>query len=88
MKKLSLKKLKLERNDLLERNQLKQVFGGYGGSEDDCKGYAKVVCKAVNGSGGTSQSTSYSNSPVTWGEAMTIANNCSNGYSSVTLFGC
>ncbi len=31
MKKLSLKKLKLEASDLLQRNQLKSVFGGYGG---------------------------------------------------------
>jgi len=31
MKKLSLKNLKLEASDLLQRNQLKTVFGGYGG---------------------------------------------------------
>ena len=31
MKKLSLKKLKLEKSDLIERNQLKTVIGGYGG---------------------------------------------------------
>jgi hypothetical protein len=29
MKKLSLKKLKLEASDLLQRNELKTVFGGY-----------------------------------------------------------
>ena len=32
MKKLSLKNLKLEANDMLQRNQLKTVFGGYSGS--------------------------------------------------------
>tara|TARA_R110002049_G_scaffold65035_1_gene170959 strand:+ start:88952 stop:89194 length:243 start_codon:yes stop_codon:yes gene_type:complete len=31
MKKLSLKKLKLEVVDMLQRNELKSVFGGYGG---------------------------------------------------------
>jgi len=31
MKKLSLKKLKLEATDLLQRNELKTVFGGYDG---------------------------------------------------------
>ena len=31
MKKLSLKKLNLEANDMLQRNQLKTVFGGNGG---------------------------------------------------------
>ncbi len=31
MKKLSLKNLKLEANDMLQRNQLKTVLGGYGG---------------------------------------------------------
>lgn len=36
MKKLSLKKLKLEASDMLQRNQLKSVFGGYRGSEETC----------------------------------------------------
>ena len=31
MKKLSLKNLKLEATDMLQRNQLKTVLGGYGG---------------------------------------------------------
>lgn len=31
MKKLSLNKLKLDADDLLQREQLKTVFGGYGG---------------------------------------------------------
>lgn len=31
MKKLSLKNLKLEASDMLQRNQLKSVFGGYSG---------------------------------------------------------
>jgi hypothetical protein len=31
MKKLSLKNLKLDSNDMLQRNQLKSVFGGNGG---------------------------------------------------------
>ncbi|UOY04904.1 hypothetical protein L0P88_13180 [Muricauda sp. SCSIO 64092] len=31
MKKLSLKRLDLNANDLLQREQLKTVFGGYGG---------------------------------------------------------
>jgi len=39
MKKLSLKKLKLESADLLQRNELKTVLGGYGG------GTATAYCK-------------------------------------------
>ncbi len=31
MKKLSLNKMRLEANDMLQREQLKTVFGGYGG---------------------------------------------------------
>ncbi len=42
MKKLSLKNLKLEASDRLERNQLKSVFGGYGGTLE-CR------CKNKNG---------------------------------------
>ncbi len=39
MKKLSLKKLKLESSDLLQRNELKTVFGGnYGGYSCVTKG--------------------------------------------------
>ncbi|GAA3558014.1 hypothetical protein [Snuella lapsa] len=38
MKKLSLKNLKLDANDMLQRNQLKTVFGGDGGTlECRCK---------------------------------------------------
>lgn len=33
MKKLSLKNLKLEANNMLERNQLKTIFGGYGATQ-------------------------------------------------------
>jgi hypothetical protein len=44
MKKLSLKNLKLEANDMLQRNQLKSILGGHGGewcndqctTDDDC----------------------------------------------------
>lgn len=38
MKKLSLKNLKLEASDKLQRNQLKTVYGGYGGTLEsgDC----------------------------------------------------
>ncbi len=36
-KKLSLKNLKLEVNDELQRNQLKSVFGGYGGYGGGCR---------------------------------------------------
>lgn len=40
MKKLSLKNLKLGADDMLQRNQLKTVFGGYSGSgtceDDEC----------------------------------------------------
>ena len=39
MKKLSLKNLKLEANDMLQRNQLKTVLGGYGGSGGGTCGY-------------------------------------------------
>ncbi|WP_136468922.1 hypothetical protein [Flagellimonas onchidii] len=40
MKKLSLKKLNLSKDDLVQKEQLKTVFGGYGGYGgcfDDCK---------------------------------------------------
>ena len=39
MKKLNLKNLKLSKNDMLQRDQLKTVFGGYdggGGSTSSC----------------------------------------------------
>lgn len=36
MKKLSLKKLNLEVNDMLQRNELKSVFGGYGDTGYQC----------------------------------------------------
>ncbi len=36
MKKLSLKNLKLNESNILERNQLKSVFGGYGGYGSSC----------------------------------------------------
>ncbi len=39
MKKLSLKNLKLEANDLLERNQLKSVFGGYSNGNEGINPY-------------------------------------------------
>lgn len=38
MKKLKLKNLKLEGNDILKRNELKNVFGGYGGGYNDHDG--------------------------------------------------
>jgi len=44
MRKLSLKNLKLEASEMLGRNQLKTVLGGYGAQSANCK----VVCK--NGS--------------------------------------
>lgn len=42
MKKLSLKNLKLEANDMLQRNQLKSVFGGYGGYNTGTCAYQNV----------------------------------------------
>jgi len=42
MKKLSLKKLKLESSDLLQRNELKSVFGGYDGGYDS--GWCSDTC--------------------------------------------
>lgn len=56
MRKLSLKNLKLEVNDMLQRNQLKTVFGGYGGygasscSADCTKNGVKstVTCTGTN----------------------------------------
>ncbi|WP_026808949.1 hypothetical protein [Arenibacter latericius] len=63
MKKLSLKNLKLNSNDLLQREQLRSVFGGYGGgsctlhcvdgtelSVTSCKGGdARESCKDYGG---------------------------------------
>lgn len=57
MKKLSLKKLKLEVGDLLQRNQLKTVLGGYGGGtvgscvakcSDDPECPTNVMCSGAN----------------------------------------
>lgn len=36
MKKLSLKNLKLDANDMLKRSQLKTIFGGYGPGDGHC----------------------------------------------------
>lgn len=36
MKKLSLKMLNLNHDDLLQREQLKSIFGGYGGGGKKC----------------------------------------------------
>ncbi len=36
MRKLSLKNLKLEAIDMLQKNQLKSIFGGYGGGYGGC----------------------------------------------------
>ncbi len=41
MKKLSLKQLKLDASEMLERNQLKTVFGGDYGSGGTCKVYVR-----------------------------------------------
>lgn len=46
MKKLSLKKLNLEANDLIKRNQLKEVFGGYEGGYEGGLWTAKVTCNS------------------------------------------
>tara|TARA_R110002049_G_scaffold65035_1_gene170954 strand:+ start:85181 stop:85417 length:237 start_codon:yes stop_codon:yes gene_type:complete len=56
MKKLSLKNLNLEASDMLQRNQLKSVFGGYGepvGSctakcSDDPECPTNVLCSGSN----------------------------------------
>ncbi len=48
MKKLSLKKLNLGVGDLLQRDELKSVFGGYG---SQCPG-GGIPCSCVNGNGG------------------------------------
>ncbi|SFG00209.1 hypothetical protein SAMN04488033_11962 [Salegentibacter agarivorans] len=45
MKKLSLQKLKLGADDLLQREQLKSVFGGYGGYQGG-SGDGLCSCKA------------------------------------------
>ncbi|NKI24940.1 hypothetical protein HCG49_00020 [Arenibacter sp. 6A1] len=48
MKKLSLKNLNLGVDNLLQREQLKTVFGGYGG--DGCpEGHARCSCTASDG---------------------------------------
>lgn len=49
MKKLSLKNLKLDGNELLQREQLKTVFGGYNGDAGSCSASCgdkpKVTCE-------------------------------------------
>ncbi len=49
MKKLSLKKLNLSTGDLLQREQLRTVFGGYG----QCK-EGTIPCSCSNGTVGCS----------------------------------
>lgn len=54
MKKLSLKDLKLDVNDLLEREQLKTIFGGSGGSGEvtpGCPGYSHGKYTFLGGNG-------------------------------------
>ena len=46
MKKLSLKNLEFEANELLQRNQLKTVVGGYGHNCPD--GTAPCTCNGVD----------------------------------------
>ena len=69
MKKLSLKNLKLNESDLLQRNQLKSVFGGYDGGggcsrfiatctsgwvgSTNCGSVAQGMLEHCNSSGGT-----------------------------------
>lgn len=48
MKKLSLKKLNLAEEELLQREQLKTVFGGYGTWEDG-KCTMEMSCTLMNG---------------------------------------
>ncbi|MDO5969738.1 hypothetical protein Q4Q35_07955 [Flavivirga aquimarina] len=46
MKKLSLKNLKLGADDMLQRNQLKSVLGGYGlgeGASEGCEDYQGII---------------------------------------------
>lgn len=52
MKKISLKNLKLEASDMLQRSQLKTVFGGYGGyavssCTADCGDSISVTCSGT-----------------------------------------
>ncbi|MFD0798015.1 hypothetical protein ACFQZJ_11115 [Maribacter chungangensis] len=47
MKKLSLEKLNLRSDDLLQREQLKTVFGGYGNGCPD--GHARCSCADPGG---------------------------------------
>jgi len=50
MKKLSLKNLKLEVNDILQREQLKTVFGGYV-NDGDCRIFVRMVDSNGNETG-------------------------------------
>ncbi len=51
MKKLRLKNLKLEANDMLQRNQLKTVLGGYGGYGGPCDDNPSGSCGYNNAMG-------------------------------------
>lgn len=48
MKKLSLKNLSLGANDMLQRNELRTIFGGYGNGCPD--GHARCSCSLPDGS--------------------------------------
>ncbi|WP_139059048.1 hypothetical protein [Polaribacter reichenbachii] len=48
MKKLSLKQLKLDATEMLERNQLKTILGGYGGDGSYGSNSCWVTCNSSN----------------------------------------
>ena len=66
MKKLSLKNLKLGANDMLQRNELKTVFGGYGGDGYQCcNDWGCGTCVT-----GSNEDCS-SHGPDVWGQSCT-----------------
>ena len=68
MKKLSLINLKLGANDMLQRNELKTVFGGYGGDGDGYQCCNYWVCgMCVTGS--SEDCSSYGGN--VWGQSCT-----------------
>lgn len=72
MKKLSLKKLKLEANEMLQRDQLKTVFGGYGGYDSDltpCEDSAFLV-------GVQAEAAGYSEQEARWFVQCALAVEC------------
>ncbi len=82
MKKLSLKNLKLEANDMLQRDQLKSVFGGYGGYN----GQGQGCCNTIEYDDGYIYTACNGSSPTACGAL--VGYTFTDSYGTATVIGC